>query len=160
MDKLTKNQLPGNDIPPNLTIDEIMAVLRQKNQAIISPFGPDLLPSELSPDDSAPLLAFLLRQISQPDNLQGLIQPQLTPLPLDKLPLIGILWNNLRRQLHGLSVFYAQKTVGQLMEYNRRLLAILNLTMQQQQRQQRELAELKQRLVSLETPLFGQERQE
>jgi hypothetical protein len=135
-----------------------MAAIRQNNEAFVSTFEPDPLPTDLAPADSGPLLAFLLRQMSQPENSQKLIQPQLLPSRLDKLPLIGTLWNNLRRQLHGLSVFYAQKTAAQQRDDNQRLLAILNLIAQEYQQQRHEIVELRQRLVGLETGLSNQER--
>jgi hypothetical protein len=108
---------------------------------------------EESLDDEQPLLYFLLREMSQTHTLQRRIEPDFTPSRLDKLPLVSFLWNTLRRQLHGLSIFYANKVAEQMISYHQYINIVLNLMIRQDQKRNRELTKLKQHVADLEARL-------
>jgi hypothetical protein len=107
------------------------------------------LPEEPAGDLQSPLLYFYLRQVNQPYN-QFYVELDLAPSRVERLPLVGSLWNTLRRHLHSLSIFYVNKIAGPIVTFNRQVVIILNLMTRQDWKRDAELAELKQRLAELE----------
>ncbi|MBI1880513.1 MAG: hypothetical protein HYR94_20240 [Chloroflexi bacterium] len=146
-----------------INIDEIMATIRRTNQqrqaaiprraTYFMEFGEVTCPEEPADGQADPLFYFLLRELNQPFTPRFYLERRLTPSPLDKLPLLGPLWNALRRQLHNLSFYYANQIAGQMIGYNRYLVTILNLLTRYGQQRDDEIKQLRQRLAQLEAQL-------
>jgi hypothetical protein len=155
--------------PPKIDVDDIMRQIRAgqlPTQATTSPQSGDFVAFEKfdhsaahSELDNDPLIRYLLRELNRDELLQTQIRIELASSRLDKLSVIGTLWNNLRRQLHGLSIFYVRRLANQIKIRNQHLLTVLNLSLQQQQQQAVELAKLKQRVADLEIQLARGEPQ-
>jgi hypothetical protein len=146
----------------NIDVDVIMATIRREMQKHreqgIYQTGrfPELedvtCPEEPEGDEHNPVLYFHLRQVNQPYTRFN-VELDLSPSRLDRLPVIGPLWNTLRRHLHSLSIFYVGKVVHPVITFNRHLVTILNVMVRQGQQRDAELAVLKQRLAELEVKL-------
>jgi hypothetical protein len=154
---------------PGVDIDEIMRTIRHNlqhrqtaglHQAVDFPEFEEATCPEAPPNGKYnPLLYFLLRELNQTYAPRFRVELEIKPSRLDKLPLVGFLWNSLRSQLHGLSIFYARRVAGQMIGYNRYLVTVLNLMVRYDQKRDLELAELKQRLAKLETQLAQVEQE-
>jgi hypothetical protein len=146
----------------NNDVDIIMATIRREMQkrreqgiyqtARFSEFEDVTCPEEPVGDEHNPLLYFHLRQVNQ-SYTRFNVELDLSPSRLDRLPVIGLLWNTLRRHLHSLSIFYVGKVVHPMITFNRHLVTILNVVVRQGQQRDAELTELKQRLSELEAKL-------
>lgn len=146
----------------NNDVDVIMATIRREMQkrreqgiyqtGRFSEFEDVTCPEEPEGDEHNPLLYFHLRQVNQPYTRFN-VELDLSPSRLDRLPVIGLLWNSLRRHLHSLSIFYVGKVVHPMITFNRHLVTILNVVVRQGQQRDAELTELKQRLSELEARL-------
>jgi len=150
-------------LEPSVNIDEITVTIRrniQQRQAANSrqatyflEFEEATCPEEPVDGKHNPLQYFLLRELNQTFAPRFQIERNLTPSWLDKLPIIGLLWNSLRRQFHNLSFFYANQITGQMISYNRYLVTILNLMTHPEQKRNAEITQLKQQLAQLEAQL-------
>ena len=148
---------------PGIDVDAIMATIRRNIErrqaeglyqaANFPEFEEVTCREEPVEEDADPLLYFLLPEMAHSQAPRFQVEPDLTPSPLDRWPIVGSLWHKLRRQLHGMSIFYTNKLGGQMIHYNRYLVTVLKLMNRQNQKQAIELNELKQRLVELETKL-------
>lgn len=146
-----------------IDVDAIMATIRRTiqsrwakdlHQATYFPeFEEFTCPEEPANDEHNPLLYFLLRELNQTYAPRFQVEPELAPLRLNKLPIVGSLWNSVRGHLHRLSIFYVNKIAGKMTGYNRYVITILNLITSQDQKRETEVAELKQRLAKLEAQL-------
>jgi hypothetical protein len=157
---LTEQETEIESSSPN--IDAIMAEIRGRAQSHRegSAYQPDefpdleemTCPTEPSDDQHSPLLYFHLRQVNQ-SFIVFQIGLDLRPSGLDRLPVIGPVWDNLRRHLHSLSVFYVNKVAEPLISFNRHIVTILNIMTHQAQKRDAELADLKRRIAELEARL-------
>ena len=146
----------------NTDVDVIMATIRRemrkrREQGIyqvdrFSELEDVTCPEEPEDDEHNPLLYFHLRQVNHTYKWFN-VELDLGPSRLDSLPVIGLLWNTLRRHLHSLSIFYVAKIVHPVLTFSRHVVTILNIMVRQRQQQDAEMAELKQRLSELEARL-------
>ena len=146
-----------------IDVDEIMTTIRHNIQhrqktshrtPINFPEFEELIcPEEPADGEHSALLYFLLREMNQTHTPPLQAIPELTPSPMDKLPILGYLWNMLRRHLHGLSIFYTNKLGRQIVTHLRYPVVVLNLMTRLNQKREAELVELKQRVTDLEIQL-------
>jgi hypothetical protein len=152
----------GETHTQNIDVDAVMEIIRREMQKRreqgkyqaqrFFEFEDVTCPEEPDSDDHNPLLYFLLSQVNQPVTRFS-VELDLNPSRLDNLPVIGLLWNTLRRHLHSLSIFYVAKVVHPMTTFNRHLATILNIVVRQGQQRDVELTKLKQRLAELEAKL-------
>lgn len=151
---------------PEIDVDEIMATIRRNmqtregtNGAISTLEFKDITcPEEAMDGEYAPLLHFLLQEMNKTYILKPPTAPELTPSPLDKAPLIGSIWNILRRHLHSLSIYYTNKMGRQISTHNRYPVVMLNLMTRLNQKRDAEIATLKQELAELKEKLADLEQ--
>ncbi|MCP5099473.1 MAG: hypothetical protein GY943_28290 [Chloroflexi bacterium] len=74
----------------------------------------------------------------------------ITPSILDRVPLIGHLWQSLRRQLHSISLFYTNRALTHQVQVNHSLVQAVGRLTATSQRQQRMISKLQTSLTELQ----------
>lgn len=170
MEKSTFPKNSAESQSSTLDIDTLMATIRQSSQrrqveaelqgVDLSTFKEETICEEALSNEYRPLLSFLLRELDESSLTRLQIAPEVRASRLDKLPLLGFLWRRLRGQLHGLSIFYANKVAGQIGGRQQRLATVLSLLAQEVEQQEAEIAALKQHLTKMEAELARLEPKE
>ncbi len=149
-------------------VDDIMATIRhnvqmRRAQGLYEPsrfteFEDVACPQEPAHGEYNPLLYFHLRQVNRSYS-QFQLELDIRPSGLERVPVVGSLWNTLRRHLHTLSIVYVNKIAGPLIAFNRHMVTILNLLIRQDQKREAELEQLRLHIAELEARLASQEEQ-
>lgn len=138
-----------------INVDAIMRSIREANQRKWKLNIPDVaalqLAEKFSKEDMV-LLRFLVRSLNQP-SVQLELDFELTRSYLDELPLIGTLWQSVRRSLHRISLHYVRKVAGFLRLFHRHTTSTAELLLRYQEQQDELLSTLQQRVSELEARL-------
>ena len=132
------------EINPAQIMEQIRERIRQRRQALGEPrqvfpsFGVAEYPGE--PQGRA-FDAELYHHLRRANDLyyQIGVQVELAPSPATRLPLVGRVWEQIRREAHNLVIFYLGKLIRQQVAVNRHLVSTLNRMAAESQAQQAEL---------------------
>jgi hypothetical protein len=152
---------------PGVDVDAIMAAIRRSSPSAGSDGVPRTarhpeLEEAACPDEPAEgehnaFLYFNLRQVNQ-SYLKFLVELDLRPSRLDRLPVVGSMWDRLRRHLHSLSIFYVNKVTEPLIALQRQVAMVLNVLVRRDHERDAELRRLAERVAELEARLAALEK--
>lgn len=78
------------------------------------------------------------------------LTPDLAPSPATRVPLLGNLWQLIRRQFHDLVLFYVNRAASHETRVDNHLISTINELSRILQEQQKEIARLKEQVRALE----------
>jgi hypothetical protein len=132
------------EINPAQIMDQIRERIRQRRLELGEPrqafstFGAAVYPGEPQGRDFDAELYYHLRRANDLYYQIG-VQAELAPSPATQLPLVGRVWEQIRREAHNLVIFYLGKLVRQQVAVNRHLVSTLNRMAAESQAQRAEL---------------------
>ncbi|MBA3534311.1 MAG: hypothetical protein H0T73_20515 [Ardenticatenales bacterium] len=142
------------DIDPDAIMEQIRERVQQRrkekgfDQRTFPSFGlaerPDA-PSDRPYDTD---LYYYLR-LANDNFAQAETSVVLASSPATQLPIIGWLWSLVRREVHHLVIFYANRSVNHQVNVNRYLVSVLNRLTAVTQEQQQTIQELQQEIETL-----------
>lgn len=142
------------EINPAQIIEEIRERIRRRREELGYPqkvfpvFGAAAYPGEPEGEDYDADLYYHLRQANELYYQIG-VEISLAPSPITRLPILGWLWQRVRREAHNLVLFYLARLVQRQVAVNRHLVSTLNRMVVQLQEQQRELRSLREEVHRL-----------
>lgn len=142
------------EIDPAQIMEQIRERIRRRREELGYPskvfptFGAAAYPEEPEGEEYDPDLYYHLRQANEHYYRLG-IEPDLVPSPRSRIPLLGSLWDRVRREAHQLVLFYVNKLAQRQVTVNRHLVSTLNRMAVQIQEQQRQIQALQDELRKL-----------
>ena len=144
-------EITDSEIDPEQIMDEIRSQLNQsrmdvnQKQRTLPSFRGAVYPQK--PDDIVYDITFyeILDEINQVKRQTGTTL-DIRESSINRIPLIGRLWQKLQIQLHRPALFYANRAADRQAELNAQLVEILNKLYAANQEQQREINSLKDAL--------------
>ncbi|MDW8064561.1 MAG: hypothetical protein RMK32_02880 [Anaerolineae bacterium] len=140
---------------PEINLAHIMEQIRERIQRrreelgyprrTFPTFGAAAYPGEPEGEEYDPDLYYYLRQANEHFYHLG-VEVELVPSPRSRIPLIGPLWDRIRREAHHLVLFYVNKLAQRQVMVNRHLVSTLNRMVVQIQEQQRRIRALEEEL--------------
>jgi len=147
-------------IDPAQIMEQIRERIRRRRDALGEPrqtfpaFGMAAYPGEPEGRDFDVDLYNHLRRANDLYYQIG-VQVELSPSPATRLPIVGHLWQQVRREAHNLVIFYLAKLSRQQVAVNRHVVSTLNRMAAQLQAQQAELETLRTEIKRLRERLGG-----
>lgn len=149
---------------PEIDVDEIMDEIRDRIQRrreemgyprqTFPTFGAAAYPGEPEHEGFDEDLYYHLRKAN--DLYMNLdVEAHLSPSPATRVPIVGGLWKQIRREAHNLILFYLGRLAGQQTTVNRHLVSTLNRMAVQLQQQNEDLQELRQEVGRLQEKTDG-----
>jgi hypothetical protein len=143
---------------PEIDVDEIMRVIRERIQRRrkemgyprkdFPTFGAAAFPGEPEAENYDEDLYYHLRKAN--DVYSELdVSLMLSSSPTTRMPVLGRLWENVRKEAHNLVLFYLGKFAGKQVTVNRHLVSTLNRMALQLQQQQVQIRNLTQEIEQL-----------
>ena len=142
------------EIDPNRIIQEIRERIRRRREELgyPRPIFPTragaAYPGEPEGEDYDVALYFHLRRANESYHQVG-VEPLIVPSPRSSIPILGPLWDRIRREAHNLVLFYVNKLAQRQVTVNRHLVSTLNRMAVQIQEQQRRIGALEEELRKL-----------
>lgn len=143
------------EVDPAQIMEQIRERIQRRREELGYPhkvfptFGAAAYPGEPEGEAYDPDLYYHLRQAN--DNYFKLdVDLLLVPSPRSRIPLIGSLWDRIRREAHYLVLFYVNKLAQRQVTVNRHLVSTLNRMVVQIQEQQRQIQALQDELRKLQ----------
>ena len=142
------------EIDPVQIMEQIRARIQRRREELGYPrvvfptFGAAAYPGEPEGEDYDVDLYYHLRQANQQYH-QLMVEIVLAPSPRSRIPLIGALWDRIRREAHYLVLFYVNRLAQHQLTVNRHLVSTLNRMAVQLQEQQRQIRALQEELRKL-----------
>jgi hypothetical protein len=142
------------EIDPTQIMAQIRERIRQRREAVGEPqrhfpsFEAAAYPGEPEGEHYDADLYYHLRRANE-RYAQMEVEPLLAPSSISQLPILGPLWQRLRREAHNLVLFYLNRLARQQVAVNRHLVSTLNrmtVQLEEQRRQIRALQEEVRRL--------------
>ena len=147
------------EIDPAQIMEQIRERIRQRRLELGEPrqafptFGAAEYPGEPEGRDLDAELYHHLRRANDLYYQIG-VQVELAPSPATRLPLVGRVWEQIRREAHNLVIFYLGKLVRQQVAVNRHLVSTLNRMAAGSQAQQAELQAVRAEIKFLRGQLY------
>ena len=145
--KITDSEMSSSELE-----SEVERRVQQRRQALgeIHPQFPEF--GVLSPEPEVTLnnaaLAHHLRQANEMD--PPAVHPVLAPSPATRIPLLGKLWQLVRRQFHELVLFYVNRAASHETRLDNHIISTLNELTRIIQDQQTEIERLQEEIHALE----------
>lgn len=142
------------EIDPAQIMEQIRERIQHRREELGYPrkvfptFGAAAYPGEPEGEKYDPDLYHHLRQANEHYSQLG-VDLLLVPSPRSRIPLIGPLWDRIRREAHYLVLFYVNKLAQRQVMVNRHLVSTLNRMVVQIQEQQRQIQALQDELRKL-----------
>ncbi len=142
------------EIDPAQIMEQIRARIQRRREELGYPrvvfptFGAAAYPGEPEGEEYDADLYYHLRRANQQYHQLG-VEMVLAPSPRSRIPLIGPLWDRIRREAHNLVLFYVNKLAQRQLIVNRHLVSTLNRMAVQLQEQQRQIRALQEELRKL-----------
>lgn len=139
------------EIDPARIMEQIRERIRRRREELGYPrrnfptFGAAAYPGEPEGEEYDPDLYYYLRQANEHFYHLG-VEVELVPSPRSRIPLIGPLWDRIRREAHHLVLFYVNKLAQRQIAVNRHLVSTLNRMVVQIQEQQQRIRALEEEL--------------
>ena len=139
------------EIDPSQIMQQIRERLRKRREEMgyfrqsFPSFGAAAYPGEPDEGEYDSDLYYHLRQANERYYQLG-VEILLSPSPRSSMPLIGRLWDRLRREAHHLVLFYVNQLAQRQIMVNRHLVSTLNRMAVQMQNQQRRIQTLEDKL--------------
>jgi hypothetical protein len=154
----SKVEIPSNlieihdpEIDPARIMEEIRERIRRRReelgypQRVFPAFGAAAYPGEPEGEDYDITLYFHLRRANE-NYHQIDVAPLIVPSPHSSIPILGPLWDRIRREAHNLVLFYVNKLAQKQVTVNRHLVSTLNRMAVQIQEQQHRIKALEEEL--------------
>jgi len=142
------------EIDPVRIMEEIRQRIRRRREELGYPlpifptFGSAAYPGEPEGEDYDIELYFHLRRANQTYH-QVSVEAFIVPSPRSSIPILGPLWDRIRREAHNLVLFYVNKLAQRQVAVNRHLVSTLNRMAVQIQEQQRRIKALEEEVRKL-----------
>ncbi len=142
------------EIDPAQIMEQIRERIRRRREGLGYPrqefpaFGAAAYPGEPEGEKFDVDLYYHLRKVNDLYYQIG-VAASLMPSPVTQLPLLGRLWQRVRREAHNLVLFYLGKLARQQVAVNRHLVSTLNRMVVQLQEQQEELWAVREEIERL-----------
>ena len=149
---------------PDIDAQKIMAEIRDRidrrrkelgyERRSFPSYGKAILPDQ--PED-IPYDANLYHHLQLANMMYTEIQtyPVLVRSPASRIPIMGQLWQLIRREAHNLILFYVNRAVSHEVDIHRHMISVDNLLTTEIQEQQRAILELKEEVDRLRSHLDG-----
>lgn len=142
------------EIDPVQIMEQIRERIRRRREElgysrqVFPTFGAAAYPREPEGEEYDPDLYYHLRQANEHYYQLG-VELTFVPSPRTRIPLIGPLWDRIRREAHYLVLFYVNKLAQRQITINRHLVSTLNRMAVQIQEHQRQIKALQDELRKL-----------
>jgi hypothetical protein len=139
------------EIDPARIMEEIRERIRRRReelgypQRVFPAFGAAAYPGEPEGEGYDITLYFHLRRANE-NYHQIDVAPLIVPSSRSSIPILGPLWDRIRREAHNLVLFYVNKLAQRQVTVNRHLVSTLNRMAVQIQEQQRRIKALEEEL--------------
>lgn len=139
------------EIDPAQIMEQIRERIRRRQEElgysrqVFPTFGAAAYPGEPEGEEYDPDLYYHLRQANGHYYQLG-VELTFVPSPRSRIPLLGPLWDRIRREAHYLVLFYVNKLAQRQITVNRHLVSTLNRMARQIQEQQRQIRALQDEL--------------
>ncbi|HQE92793.1 MAG TPA: hypothetical protein PLH19_08460 [Anaerolineae bacterium] len=135
------------EIDPAQIMEQIRERIQQRREVLGYPsqtfptFGATSFPGEPRDEEYDSDLYYHLRHANEYYARLD-VELLLAPSPHTRVPLLGSLWNRLRRDAHNLVLFYVNRLAQHQVTVNRHIVSVLNRMVVQIQEQQHQIREL------------------
>ena len=142
------------EIDPARIMEEIRERIRRRREELGYPrqvfptFGAAAYPGEPEGEDYDIELYFHLRRANETYH-QINVELFIAPSPRSFIPILGPIWDRIRREAHNLVLFYVNKLAQRQVTVNRHLVSTLNRMAVQIQEQQRRIKALEEEVRRL-----------
>ncbi|RME35161.1 MAG: hypothetical protein D6793_07665 [Thermoflexia bacterium] len=142
------------EIDPSQIMEQIRARIQRRREELGYPrmvfptFGVAAYPGEPEGEEYDADLYYHLRQANKHYHQLG-VEMLIVPSHRSRIPLLGPLWDRIRREAHNLVLFYVNKLAQRQLVVNRHLVSTLNRMAVQLQEQQRQIRTLQEELRKL-----------
>ena len=147
---------------PEIDVDEIMQEIRERirrrreemgyPRRSFPTFGAAAYPGEPDTEDFDENLYYHLRKANDTYMTLG-VEPVLSSSPSTRIPILGRLWLQIRKEAHNLVLFYLGKLAGKQVVVNRHMVSTLNRMAAELQNQQAQVRELRREVEQLQERL-------
>jgi len=137
------------EIDPNRIMQEIRERIQRRREELGYPrpifptWAGAAYPGEPEGEDYDVALYFHLRRANESYHQVG-VEPLIVPSPRSSIPILGPIWDRIRREAHNLVLFYVNKLAQRQVAVNRHLVSTLNRMAVQIQEQQRRIKALEE----------------
>jgi hypothetical protein len=142
------------EIDPARIMEEIRGRIQRRREELGYPrqifptFGAAAYPGEPGGEDYDIELYFHLRRANETYHQIG-VESLIVPSLWSSIPILGPLWDRIRREAHNLVLFYVNKLAQRQATVNRHLVSTLNRMVLQIQEQQRRIQAMEEELCRL-----------
>jgi hypothetical protein len=144
---------------PEIDVDDIMQEIRERirrrREAMGYPrksfpaFGAAAYPGEPETEDFDENLYYHLRKAND-TYMTLVVEPVLSSSPATRIPILGRIWRQIRKEAHNLVLFYLGKLAGKQVLVNRHMVSTLNRMAAELQNQQAQVRELRREVKQLQ----------